>query len=373
MEVTCNFAVDNVPLLVQYNGNPLEIYGDVMDSRAMKTITFFDKAIEENELRIESENVGSCGDPNCIWSGLLLHCLAKDAESGVAATYSPWHNFTSNPRSGHWRSEDGAVLLTNHQNFIEPNNTAVGNLVAIGASKIWSGEQNRSVFIGTPGSSEVEVQCQFTVVNEAVGVEYSGMQLNINGDVADWRDMKTFTFVHNTTSENVMMIKAENWGPKPYCMWAGLLLHCQARSVHSRMIAFDNPWHDFTSNLEQWRTEDGSKMCADGMISVGSNDSTIQTLVSKGAVRIWGGEHNTSTLIGSPGFKHTTTEIPTTTKSTTDKASTTTFMETAELIQEESSGSSAKNTTCSMLPSQINSVGYVSCFLETVFGIGSLG
>ena len=103
-------------------------------------------------------------------------------------------------------------------------------------------------------------------------------------------------------SSNFLRIRGENYGPLPNCIWAGLMLQ-----------------------LSFVQITDG------GMVAAGANYPAIQDLLAYGAVKIWGGERNTSNLIGSPDFTQ-------------------------------------GDTTCSMIPSLDNVFGFISCFLETAFG-----
>ena len=111
------------------------------------------------------------------------------------------------------------------------------------------------------------------------------------------------------------------------------MLHCKAYGLQSGQIVSDSPWNNFKSNIAQWKSEDGTELCANngGMVAAGANYPAIQDLLAYGAVKIWGGERNTSTLIGSPDFTQ-------------------------------------GDTTCSMIPSLDNSFGFISCFMETAFG-----
>ena len=206
---------------------------------------------------------------------------------------------------------------------------------------------------GNPADKPVEVKCEFTVDNEVLSVEYNDVQLEIKSDVnctnpsisdqvddncvKNWAIMKTFSFLydgnHGYDVSNFLRIRAENWGPEPNCIWAGLMLHCKAYGIQSGQIVPDSPWHGFKSNIAQWRSQDGTELCANdgGMLEIGMGSPALQDLVAYGAVKIWGGERNTSTLIGSPDFTQ-------------------------------------GDTTCSMIPSLDNVFGFISCFLETAFG-----
>merc|ERR1712226_71105 len=191
------------------------------------------------------------------------------------------------------------------------------------------------------------VKCEFTVDNEVLSVEYNDIQLEIKSSInctnsnqvddnciKNWAIMKTFSFLYDgNDANNFLRIRGENWGPEPNCIWAGLMLHCQAYGIQSGQIVSDSPWHRFKSNIAQWKSEDGTELCANdgGMVAIGTNNPAIQAFVAYGAVKIWGGERNTSTLIGSPDFTQ-------------------------------------GDTTCSMIPSLDNVFGFISCFLETAFG-----
>ena len=111
------------------------------------------------------------------------------------------------------------------------------------------------------------------------------------------------------------------------------MLHCKAYGIQSGQIVSDSPWNNFKSNIAQWKSEYRTELCANdgGIVAIGMDSPAIHALVDYGAVKIWGGERNTSNLIGSPDFTQ-------------------------------------GDTTCSMIPSLDNVFGFISCFLETAFG-----
>jgi len=196
------------------------------------------------------------------------------------------------------------------------------------------------------------VTCEFTLDNTAHGVYYNDRPVDtISGVRGDWRMTKTFWFIESTLSNyGELKFVGQNWGPvgESHCVWSGLLLHCQAACVETGEPIETSPWHNFTSNMLEWRSEDGVELCTNngGMIVVGANNAQVQSLVAKGAIKIWAGEFENATLIGSPGPSLDAFED-----------------DDVYDDDEDESG-----TTCSMVPSLDNIVGFITCFLDTILG-----
>jgi len=206
------------------------------------------------------------------------------------------------------------------------------------------------------------VTCEWTLDNVANGVYYNGRPLPsdvFTGVRGDWTKKKTFWFVESTlTNHGELKFVGQNWGPEgqSHCVWSGLLLHCEASCVESGEPIVTSPWHNFTSNMLDWSSEDGRELCTNdgGMIVVGANTEVVQSLLAKGAVKIWAGEFENATLIGKPG---------------PDLDS---LYEDDDIYEdeEEDEDEGENGTTCSMIPSLDNIVGFVTCFLDTIIGFG---
>ena len=143
--------------------------------------------------------------------------------------------------------------------------------------------------------------------DKALQVLYNGRQLKIFGEVNEWEKLKTFNFlVDLNTNHQELRITGQDANSTSHCIWAGLLLHCQANNVKTGEIVEQSPWHNFKSNTVQWQSEaESSVVCTNmaGMVEEGLriDNPTVKNLLETGAMKIWGGEHKTSTLIGNPG------------------------------------------------------------------------
>lgn len=204
----------------------------------------------------------------------------------------------------------------------------------------------------------VNVTCKYTMDNVVNGHYYNDRPLPsevYTGVRGDWTKEKTFWFVEsNYDNYGELKFVGQNWGPEgmSHCVWAGLLLHCEAKCVHTGEPIETSPWHNFRSNMVNWHSEDGRELCTNdgGMIVVGANTEVIQALTATGAVKIWAGEFENATLIGRPG-------------------------QSVEPIYEDEPEDDPEEddehgTTCSMIPALDNIVGFVTCFLDTIIGLG---
>jgi len=202
----------------------------------------------------------------------------------------------------------------------------------------------------------VNVTCKFTMDNVVNGLYYNDRPLPssvFTGVRGDWTKEKTFWFVESSlTNYGVLKFEGQNWGPEgmSHCVWSGLLLHCEAKCVETGEPIETSPWHNFMSNMEDWSSEDGRELCTNdgGMLVVGANTDVIQALLSTGAIKIWAGEFENATLIGKPG------------PSVDD------LYEDDDIYEDNED----PDTTCSMIPSLDNIVGFVTCFLDTIIGMG---
>ena len=115
------------------------------------------------------------------------------------------------------------------------------------------------ILIFTSLFSAVEVTCSFTIDEITREVFYNDRPLEITGgQLNSWDQLKQVTF---TTDQGItrqeLRIKGEDlalsvaYGWTSHCVFAGLLLHCQAKDISTGKIATDNPWHNFKTNLAQ--------------------------------------------------------------------------------------------------------------------------
>ena len=93
--------------------------------------------------------------------------------------------------------------------------------------------------------------------------------------------------------------------PKKHCeTYAGFILHCEAKDATGKP-APQNPWHDFTSNNIEWKSESGSEVCIAnggrvGEMSWHKKSPDLNKLISTGARIIWARGKVSAVLIGFP-------------------------------------------------------------------------
>ena len=197
----------------------------------------------------------------------------------------------------------------------------------------------------------MNVTCNFTVDNIAHGAYYNDRPLKVIGNMRHFGRMKTFWFVETSaTSYGEIRIDGSDIYDLnvPSCHWAGLLLHCEARGVYSDDLITDSPWHNFTSNdLEWWSRIEGREICTSTKGMILHHSTVVKELVATGAQKIWAGNFtkldlfSNASLIGRP--------VP-------------------ALDGFEGEENENQETTCSMIPSLHNIVGFVTCFLDTILG-----
>jgi len=148
-QVNCQFTIDNSAFEAWYNGQKLNISGDVHDWKKMKTFSFVpDQESDTQELMVKGGNWDDSG--HCKLAGLLLHCQAKNNQTGEMETSSPWHNFKSD--TVHWRNEASAnsKLCSNNLTEGHKTNPTIKTLLGAGAMKIWDGNFKNLTLIGNP-------------------------------------------------------------------------------------------------------------------------------------------------------------------------------------------------------------------------------
>ena len=109
--------------------------------------------------------------------------------------------------------------------------------------------------------------------------------------------MKSFQFVPLDDEVGEIRIEGQDQDGSNFdhCISAGLLLHCQASDTKS-------PWHNFKSDLKNWKAEDGSPLCSNdgGMLNPQYNNITfIRSMVQAGSKKIWTSEREVA-LAGRP-------------------------------------------------------------------------
>ena len=150
-----------------------------------------------------------------------------------------------------------------------------------------------------PGA--VNVECTIAADDYVMGVKLvyeNGIieDLTINHDgKGGWNDKKTVSFRQSHINEQAaLMIHAEDSNKQDHCYLAGLLVHCIASDTRS-------PWNNFLTNINNWYSEDGKKLCSNNNAAfLGSNVDWISNMTDNGANHIWVAENQVVNLIGTP-------------------------------------------------------------------------
>ena len=148
------------------------------------------------------------------------------------------------------------------------------------------------------------------VNDELVSVDYGGKKLDVSGDLASWTAVKRFTFQPSSGSELRIAVKDVHFDradPKHCEQYAGFILHCEAKDT-SGQVAPQNPWHNFGSNINSWRSEGGTEVCnacdATSECDWHKSSAELNRLTSTGASIIWLRGQESAVLIGSPNQKY---------------------------------------------------------------------
>ena len=97
------------------------------------------------------------------------------------------------------------------------------------------------------------------------------------------------------------MVKGGDWDVSGHCKLAGLLLHCRAKNIRTDEMETSSPWHNFVSDTVHCRNEAAnSKLCSNNLTEEHTANPTVQTLLGAGAMKIWDGNFQNLTLIGTP-------------------------------------------------------------------------
>ena len=142
----------------------------------------------------------------------------------------------------------------------------------------------------SPGT--VTVTCKFTVDDEVIEVKYDGNVLPVAGTLNNVFNEKTTSFTPRSDGLGEIEVTGEDINLGGHCMSAGLVLFCEATDVNS-------PWHNFKTNLGNWRAADGSALCSDTEGWSGNRYLFIRNMFNRGAKKIWT-RNKIVTLIGVP-------------------------------------------------------------------------
>ena len=140
------------------------------------------------------------------------------------------------------------------------------------------------------------------VNDEIVSVHYGGKKLDVSGDLASWKAVRSFAFQPSSGLELRIAVRDVHFDradPKHCEKYAGFILHCEAKNTTGN-VAPENPWHKFNSNINDWRSEGGDQLCNDGGEDIWRESPDLQRLLSTGASIIWARGKDSAVLIGSP-------------------------------------------------------------------------
>ena len=134
-----------------------------------------------------------------------------------------------------------------------------------------------------------------TIDDKVLEAQYNNFGLPITGTLNNWSEEKTISFYScDVTNPGKLSITGFDNNSVEHCSWGGLLLHCTASDQTS-------PWHNFKTDMDHWRVENGNELCSnnEGMMGVNPLPEFMQKLREYGAKKIWANRQKV-TLIGSP-------------------------------------------------------------------------
>ena len=124
-------------------------------------------------------------------------------------------------------------------------------------------------------------------------VLYNGVKLPIRGKLDQWNQKKIITFQScDKNDPGKLVIKGSDNQEKDHCKNGGLVLHCTSSDETS-------PWHNFKSESEHWRIDNGDLPCERNITPWSMRFPLFQRLGELGAKKIWAPKKRV-TLIGSP-------------------------------------------------------------------------
>ena len=154
-----------------------------------------------------------------------------------------------------------------------------------------------------PPVVNISISCTFAADDALEEVNY----IDSNGEVTEleiqngetgWNVTKLVTFSQSELGQRgKLMIQAKDvdTNAENHCTSAGVLVFCEANNELSL-------WHNFSSNIEYWKSEDNKELCTnnDANIINGHTYSLIYDLLDKGAEHLWVDGNQVVSLIGDP-------------------------------------------------------------------------
>ena len=146
----------------------------------------------------------------------------------------------------------------------------------------------------------VSVTCKLTADNVVLDVKLAKENWALetldlqasNGE--DWTQEKSVTF-KQTHERASIWIHAEDFdsGGRD-CVDGGLVVHCEATDTSS-------PWHNFGTNLQNWKSEDGKELCSNQNARfIKGAPNWLKDILNKGAEHIWVDGSRHVKLLGTP-------------------------------------------------------------------------
>jgi len=138
------------------------------------------------------------------------------------------------------------------------------------------------------------VKCTLTIDNQIDSVAYNDIRLDVTGDPHSHFSENSITFEScHRLNPGELTISGTDMNVEKFCYWGGLILHCIADDE-------SNPWHNFVSDQDRWRVNDGSRPCADPTSWLMNRTSSwMIDMYNAGAKSIWANAQQV-TLIGKP-------------------------------------------------------------------------
>ena len=124
-----------------------------------------------------------------------------------------------------------------------------------------------------------------------IEVKYDGNVLPVAGSLNLFSE-KTTSFTPRSDGLGEIEVTGEDINHGGHCLRGGLVLFCEATDVNS-------PWHNFKTDMVNWRAADGSALCSDAVGWVGHKIAFVVDMFNSGAQKIWT-NNKIVTLIGGP-------------------------------------------------------------------------
>ena len=124
-------------------------------------------------------------------------------------------------------------------------------------------------------------------------VLYNDVKLTMRGQLDQWDSKKITTFQScDNNNPGQLILRGSDNQDDDHCKRGGLVLHCTASDETS-------PWHNFKSDTEHWRVDNGDVPCERNIGPWSMRLPLFQKLNELGAKKIWAPKKEV-TLIGSP-------------------------------------------------------------------------